>query len=222
MLILLFILKILLFILLFIIGLIMLLLLIPVSYSGQVDTYGGFKAEVAVGWAWRLLGIKAEMEGEAYNMNLLLFNRRIYRIKGNKAEKQEAASEEKEKKEETREKKKGREFGIRDILDKALITEIKEYFKRMLGILKPKYIHLYGTYGFDDPSVTGMISGVAGIIKGMFPHARVSLSPDFTQEILELDFRAEGSVVIGGLAFQTLRTALRKPVRRIWFRRKKR
>lgn len=221
MLILLFMLKILLYILLFIIGLIILLLLIPVSYSGQVDTYGGFKAEVAVGWAWRLLGIKAEMEGEAYDMNLLLFNRRIYRIKGNKAVEQEEASEEKAK-EEPKKKKKGREFGIRDILDKSLFTEIKEYFKRTLGILKPKYIHLYGTYGFEDPSITGMIAGAAGIIKGMFPHAKVSLSPDFTQEILELDFRAEGSVVIGSLAFQTLRTAFKKPVRKIWFRRKKR
>lgn len=221
MLILLLILKIILFILVFILGLFMLLLLIPVSYSGQVDTYGGFKAEVAIGWAWWLLGIKAEMEGEAYGMNLLLFNRSIYRIQSNKSATEEAAPEENPK-EAPKENKKGRKFGIKDILDKALFNEIKEYFKRILSILKPKYMHLYGTYGFEDPSITGMLAGAAGIIKGMFPHARISLSPDFTQEILELDFRAEGSVVIGSLAFQTLRTALRKPVRRIWFRRKKR
>ena len=36
---------------------------------------------------------------------------------------------------------------------------------RVLNIAKPKYVHLYGTYGFDDPSLTGMVSGAAAIVR---------------------------------------------------------
>jgi hypothetical protein len=80
---------------------------------------------------------------------------------------------------------------------------------------------LYGTYGFDDPSLTGMVSGAAAIIKAIIPNARVGLYPDFTREVLDLDFRAEGSMTVGSLAYQTIKTALKKPVRKILFRRKK-
>ena len=91
----------------------------------------------------------------------------------------------------------------------------------MLNIVKPKYIHFYGTYGFEDPSVTGIVSGAAAVIKAMLPHAKVGLYPDFTQEIIDLDLLAEGSMTAGSLVYQTIRTVLKKPVRKILFRKKK-
>jgi hypothetical protein len=90
----------------------------------------------------------------------------------------------------------------------------------VLNIVKPKYLHLYGTYGFDDPSLTGMACGVTGMINNIIPHARLHLNPDFTQEILDLDLRAEGSMVVGNLAYQTIRTVLKKPIRKILFRKR--
>jgi hypothetical protein len=82
-------------------------------------------------------------------------------------------------------------------------------------------MHLYGTYGFEDPSLTGIICGVTGIIKSIIPHARIHLTPDFTREVIDLDLRAEGSMVIGNLAYQTIRTVLKKPVRKVLFKKKK-
>jgi len=49
----------------------------------------------------------------------------------------------------------------------------------------------------------------------------VRLYPDFTQEIIDLDFCAEGSMMVGSLVYQTIRTVLKKPVRKILFREKK-
>lgn len=214
------ILKILLYLLLFIAGLSLLLLLIPVSYRGQLITADGFKAEVAVGWAWKLLGISAEMEGEAVDVTLRVFNRRLFRFRGGNSpavEEETAKEPEKEKKGQ----KQKREFSIKDVANKAFIEEITGYFKRVLGIIKPKYLHLYGTYGFEDPSVTGTLSGAVGIVRSMVPHARIFLTPDFTREVIELDICAEGSMTAGSLVYQTVRTLFRKPVRKIWFRRKK-
>lgn len=220
MLILLVIIKILLYILLFILGLVMLLLLIPVNYSGQVITAEGLKAEVVVGWAWKLFGINAEMEGEAVAVTLRIFNRRIYRIKNGKAAEEEEVIEELPENKEKAQKQK-KDFSIKDIANRAFIEEIIEYFKRVVGILKPKYLHLYGTYGFEDPSITGILCGATGIINAMIPHARINLNPDFTREVIDLDIRAEGSMTAGSLVYQTIRTLFKRPVRKIWFRRKK-
>lgn len=221
MLVILIILKILLYILLTIVGLVLLLLVIPFNYSGQVLASDGFKAELALGWAWRLLGINAEIEGEAVNITLQVLDKRIYKLKTGEAEREDEKPTHKPHIKKRGEKEK-RGFNLKDVFDRELINEILEYLKRVLNIARPKYLHLYGTYGFDDPSLTGMVCGVSGMINSIIPHARLHLNPDFTQEILDLDFRAEGNLVIGSLVYQTVRTVLRKPVRKILFRKRKR
>ena len=220
MLILLIVLKILLYLLLTLLGLALLLLLIPFSYTGQVMTTEGFRVQLMLGWAWKLLGINAEIEGEDYDITLRVLNRRVYKLKtGADREKEEEAKKQPEKKETDKKDKKG--LGFKELTDRTLIKEILEYFKLVLNIAKPKYMHLYGTYGFEDPSLTGIVCGISGIVKGIIPNARIHLTPDFTREVMDLDLRAEGSMVMGSLAYQTVRTVLKKPVRKILFRKKK-
>lgn len=220
MLILLIILKIFLYLLLFLLGLAVLLLAIPINYGGQVLTTDGFRAQLNLGWAGQLLGIKADIEGQDLDITLRVLEKNVYKLKsketGTKKEKPEQKPEKKEK-----DKKEKRGPKLRELTDKTVINEILEYFKRVLNIAKPKYIHLYGTYGFDDPSLTGMVCGAAAILKAMIPHGRFGLHPDFTREIIDLDLRAEGSMMLGSLAYQTLRTAMRKPLRKILFKKKK-
>ncbi len=223
MLILLIILKILLYLLLILLGLVLLLLLIPFNYTGQVATSEGFSVQLVLGWAWKLLGINAEIEGDNYDITLRVLNRRVYKMKtGADREKEEEAKKQPEKKETDKKDKKDKKgLSFKELTDRTLIKEILEYFKRILNIAKPKYMHLYGTYGFEDPSLTGIVCGITGIVKGMIPNARIHLTPDFTQEVMDLDLRAEGSVVMGSLAYQTVRTVLKKPVRKILFKKKK-
>jgi len=217
MVVLLIILKILLYLLLFLSGLAFLLLIIPVNYRGQVLTAEGVRAQFAFGWAGKLFGISAEIEGENYDVTLRILDKRVCKLK---SKEHEGKKEQSEQKTEKKEKEK-KVPGFREIADRTLINEIIEYIKRVLNIVRPKYMHLYATYGFDDPSLTGMVCGAAAVVKSMIPHARVGLYPDFTQEIIDLDLRAEGSMTVGSLAYQTIRTALKKPVRIILFRKKK-
>jgi hypothetical protein len=212
--------KILLYILIFVVGLILLLLLIHVNYYSQVLTADGLKIKLALGWAWKLIGINAEVEGEVYDITLRILDRKVYKMKRKETVEEE---DQPEKKPENKEKgKKGRrELSIKDFSDRTLIDEALEYIKKVLNIAKPKYLHLYGTYGFDDPSLTGIVCGTVGILKSMIPHGRLGLSPDFSQETIDLDFCVEGSMMVGSLAYQTLRTVLKKPVRKIIFKKKK-
>lgn len=217
--ILLIILKILLYLLLFLIGLAILLLIIPFNYRGQMLTAEGLRAQLTFGWAGRLLGINAELEGEAYDVSLVVLNKRVYKLKaGSREEQGEEPRQPSEEKEKDKKEKKG--LKLKELTDRTLINEVLEYFKRILGILKPKYMHLYGTYGFEDPSLTGIVCGATGIIKSIIPNARLELTPDFTREVIDLNLRAEGSVSAGTIAYQTIRTALKKPVRKILFRKK--
>jgi hypothetical protein len=80
MLILIIILKILIDLLLIFLGLALALLLIPFSYTGQVMTSEGFKAQFVLGWAWKMLGINAEIEGDAYDITFRVMNKRVYKL----------------------------------------------------------------------------------------------------------------------------------------------
>lgn len=212
------ILKILLYIMIFLAGLILLLLVLPFDYSGQVLTADGFRVKLALRWAWKLLGISAEIEGEDVDIALCLLNARVYKLKGRDT--RDKGKHSKVQKDEK--KKKGRKsFELKDVTDKELMNEVIEYIKRMFCIIKPKQLYLSGTYGFDDPSLTGIICGAAGAIKSLIPHANLNLTPDFSQEILEIDLCAEGRIIVGSLAYQTVKTVFKMPVRKILFKKKK-
>lgn len=214
------ILKILLYLLLFIVGLLLLLLLIPISYSGQLVTGDGFRVQFSLGWAWKLLGVNVEKAGETYDITFRMFNRKIYKLKRKKNEDNEKQLQQQyEKKEKA--KVDERHFSLKNFTDRSLINEILGYFKRMLDVAKPKHLLLRGTYGFDDPSLTGIVYGITGIIKNIIPNARLDLTPDFTEQVMDLDFRADGSMSVGILVYQTIRTILKKPVRKTLFRKKK-
>ncbi|MGE5631832.1 MAG: DUF2953 domain-containing protein [Caulobacteraceae bacterium] len=215
------ILKILADLLLTVLGLIVLLLVIPFNYSGQVLVSEGYKVRCSFGWAWKALNIIADVEDEDVDVSLHVFNKRVYKLKSGRTAAKEDQGKTEEEKQKKKEKKEKRGFDIRDFTKKELIEEIFEYIKRIIRIAKPKYMHLYGTYGFDDPSLTGMISGIVGIIRGLVPDAKLHLTPVFDEEIFDLDFRAEGSVAVGSIAYQTVRTALKKPIRKILFKKKK-
>lgn len=211
-------LRILLYILLFIIGMILILLIIPVSYSARVLTAGGFSTVLTMGWAWNLLGINAEIKGEDIDAYICIFGKEIYKLKSKEAAEKKDKIEKKHEKKGKR--KKGRRGpGIKDIADKALLDAIMTYIKKVLSIAKPKYFYLNGTYSFEDPALTGMVCGAIETIRGIIPGARLNLAPDFAGDEIDIDFRTGGRMIMGSLAVQTVRTILKKPVRKVLFKR---
>jgi hypothetical protein len=76
-------------------------------------------------------------------------------------------------------------------------------------------LNLSGTYGFDDPSLTGITMGViATLNRGS---KSIDLNPDFTKAVVDIRGRIRGwlspfQIIVIGVKF-----FLKKPVRAIWW-----
>ncbi len=210
------ILKITLFIILALVALLMLFMVLPVTYSGQLLTSDGFKASCRFGWPWRVFSIKGTFGSDELVMGVYLGRLRLMKLK---TEKREAIEEVKEEVEEVADKieEKVEKSGLRSLINKSLINELIAYIKKVLKVIKPKYLHIKGRYGFEDPSITGMASGIVGIINACVPHAKLQLYPEFTEEVMDFDLLVEGRMQMGTLAYHTLRTVLKKDIRKILF-----
>lgn len=214
-------LKILLYMLLFFVGLLILLLSVPFNYSGEFQLADGIRVRCDVGWAWRLIHVAVDVADGENDVSVYILNRRILKIKQKTGEEIEEAGGEKKAEEENGGKKERRGPSLKELTDKCLINEVLAYLKKILKLAKPKYFHLKGTYGFDDPSLTGMTCGVLSIIRSCIPNAKIYMNPSFTEEVFELEAAAEGSMIAGILTYETIRMIFKKPVRRIVFKKKR-
>ncbi|MFZ5352137.1 MAG: DUF2953 domain-containing protein [Bacillota bacterium] len=211
-------LKIILYIFLALVFLLVLFLTLPVTYSGQVWLSDGIKADYRFGWPWRFLSVMGTYNNDENEMGLYIGYLRLLKL--NTGIKKNAEEEEVEAEADDSDKKKGKSFSIRELFDEKLLREMTAYLKKIIKAVKPKYLHLRGTYGFEDPALTGMASGAIGIIRTLMPHARLYLSPDFAGGIIDIDIRAEGRMSVGSLAYQTARTFLKKEVRQKLFKKR--
>lgn len=215
------ILKILLYILLFVVGLLILLLSIPFSYSGEFQLADGIRVRCDVGWAWRLIHFKVDVEDGENDVSAYIFNWRILKMRQKTSEEAEEAKEEKKTADEKEVRKERRGPSLKELTDKSLITELLAYLKKILKLAKPKYFYLKGTYGFDDPSLTGITCGLLSLIKSCIPNAKIQMNPSFTEEVFEVEVAAEGSMIAGILTYETIRMIFKKPVRKVIFRKKR-
>lgn len=194
------------------------LLIVPFSYRGEASIYGEVSFSYRVGWFWNLFNIRGTRGEESLKTEVYLSNKRLFTVKS-KVESDEEPKKDKENKEEKESAKKENNF--RSMFDTKVIKEGFKYLKKILKQISPKYLHLHGTYGFEDPSVTGMTAGFIYTLQGILPQSKIQLQPCFTEEILELEFKAMGSISAGKLVWDTARFALKKDIRTIIFKRNK-
>lgn len=221
MVVLLIILKVILYIILAVLAIILAVIALPFTYSAEVLVAEGVDARYNFGWPGRLVQIKGEYREEMLNMGIFIGGRRILRLNGkHKLRTKKIEAEKKEEKEEAKEKSKSR-FSVKEFIDKSFIDEILEYVKTIFRLTKPRYLKLSGTYGFEDPALTGMTYGLICVIRGCIPQAKLDFYPCFTDAVLELDLKTEGELVAAPIIYQTIRMVLKKPVRGKIFRKRK-
>ncbi|PKM78118.1 MAG: hypothetical protein CVU90_03600 [Firmicutes bacterium HGW-Firmicutes-15] len=113
------------------------------------------------------------------------------------------------------EKKPGGSSGnISSFINLQLFTALKVVFRKLVRALHLE-LNLTGTYGFEDPSLTGVTVGViAALNRGS---SSIDLNPDFTRALVDI----RGSVRGWFIPFQILTIcvvfSLKKPVRAIWW-----
>ncbi|OGO78649.1 MAG: hypothetical protein A2Y23_00650 [Clostridiales bacterium GWB2_37_7] len=193
-------------------------LIVPFSYKGEAEVYGGISFNYKVGWFWNLFNIRGTKGEQRQTTEVFLGNKRLFAVKTNAKGEAESVGEV-DKAESKKVAKK--ENNLRSMFETSIIKEAFGYIIKVFKQISPRYLHLHGTYGFDDPSVTGMTAGFIYTLQGIWPQCKIQLQPSFTEEILELELKAAGSISAGRLAWDTARFLLKKDIRTKVFKRNK-
>lgn len=198
------ILKILLYLLIFIFGIILLFLIIPFEYyiSSKIDE----KIDVDITLLFFKKIIKVIVRHEDTKEIFLL------KIMGLRIIRKEIISPDIkiEKEEKEKNKKKRSNFNIRDYIEREFINDLINYFKDIIGIVKPKTVKINGFYGFDDPSLTGMICGIIPLISNLIPKSDINLQPVFDDEIVEIECDIHGKISLLAAIIKTLKFVFKK------------
>jgi hypothetical protein len=212
------ILKIILYLLAALLLILITLLIVPFSYKGEAAVCGEISFSYKVGWFWNLFNIKGTKSGEDQKTEVYLGSKRLFTVKTKEQSEDEPEKDEETKEDDVAAKKVN---NLKSMFDMNLIKEAFSYLKKVVKQISPKYLHLHGTYGFEDPSITGMTAGFIYTLQGVWPQSKINLQPSFTEEILELDFKATGNISAGRLAWDTVKFLLKKDVRTKIFKRNK-
>ena len=97
---------------------------------------------------------------------------------------------------------------------KGIFKALGKLLKRLIKGILPGDIFVKATVGTGDPTTTGYVLALAGILTAKFGND-IQISPDFTKATAEdIEVRVKGKIVLGKLVWAALAFALTKPVRK--------
>ncbi|WP_026884116.1 hypothetical protein [Clostridium akagii] len=199
--------KILLIILIVFITISIIVLVVPYTYDINYNISNDINGIVSVKFFWGLVKFQHERFQNKNNFKIYLFNLRIYNKKCE--EEKEVAVGEK-----TNSKVK-KTLNLKYIGYK-LIKKTVGFLYEIGNLIKPKKFVIRGTYGFDDPLVTGVIASLVPIVKTIVSPVDIDLSPSFLDENINININCEGKLSIFIIGFKTLRFVLKNNVRKIF------
>lgn len=209
------ILKILLIIIFILLFLLFLILFIPFEYfvKGKID--GSIGGSVETRWLFGLVKVAVYKYEDKPVIKIIICGLNVYskKLLEGDIKKKEKKLENNEKKQ--KKSKSKRKFG------KDLLLEFFRYFKDIINIVKPKYLKINGVYGFEDPSLTGMLLGIISIIKGAVPKAQIYAEPDFEEELIKIEAEIYGDIKVCVIGYRTLKLIIKKEVRKFLFKKSK-
>ena len=192
-------------ILLIILGLILLILLAPFKYSALVLIKEKININLYLNWV--ILKVEFLVGEKKPNVKIYMFGKFIKFVShSSKKDKLEKKSKTK-----TKTKIPSKEFFIQ------MFSLMKEVFK----VIKPKEFIAKGTYGFEDPSITGILSFVLIFINEVMPRAQIDLNPVFEEEIMSVEMSTYGRVSLITLIFLMIKYVFKKEVRKVLFHKSK-
>ena len=199
--------KILLLLLCILLSVLILVLFIPFEYflNGKINDGAEGKAEIR--WLFGLIRIIICKSEEKPEMEIIICGLNIYNKK--------FVKENNVKKNKKNDSNSKRDIGMN------LMIELFRYFKDILNIVKPKYFRISGVYGFEDPSLTGMLLGVTSIIKGAVPSAQIYVNPDFEEENINIEAEIYGDIKVCVIGYRTLKLIIKKDIRQKLFKKSK-
>ena len=184
------------------------ILFIPVKYRGKAYIRDDFSGEAYVTWLFGVIKFTMFKREEDSKIRLK-FNFCGANISINQRKKNKHKTN--VKKEKTKRK---------NGFSTKLINIFYNYLKDILAILKPEHFSVVGTYGFEDPSITGIVCAFIGVINGAFPLSTINLQPIFEEENNDIKIEIYGRIINCVILTRTLKLIMKKEVRKIIFSKK--
>ncbi len=106
----------------------------------------------------------------------------------------EKARSKKEEKEEEEDRSAGPSPGeiVRLVFDQALRRHLLTLLKELLWVIRPRKFSLQGTYGFDEPHLTGWVAALEHSLRHMCTRVSIELQPDWQETGFDLQASAGG------------------------------
>ncbi len=100
---------------------------------------------------------------------------------------------------------------------KGIFKALGKLLKRLIKGILPGDLFVKGTVGTGDPTTTGYVLALAGILTAKFGND-IQIKGDFTKATAEdIEVRVKGKIVLGKLVWAVLAFLLTKPVRKaVW------
>lgn len=130
-----------------------------------------------------------------------------------KANKKKKTAKENEKKEKSKKK--------HELIGLDFIKKFWTFLKDVIKTVKPKVFRIQGFYGFDDPSITGAICAVSGMVTPLIPACNINLTPVFDEESCDVKVHVGGGFSMIAATWKTLRFIFRKDIRKVIFKKHK-
>jgi len=201
--------KILLILLCILLSILMLILFIPFEYFLIGKINDSAEGNVEIRWIFGLFRIIICKYEEKPQMKIIICGLNVY---NKKLTKENSVKKHKKSKKESKSRRN---------IGKNLIIEFFKYFKEIINIVKPKYFRITGVYGFEDPSLTGMLLGFISIMRGAVPSAQIYAEPDFDEENINIEAEIYGDIKVCVIGYRTLKLLIKKDVRQILFKKSK-
>lgn len=195
------ILKILLYLLIFIISFTLLLLILPFEYKFNTIFNEKIKVDSNILFLKKFLKVTVTYENKEPLLSITIMGLRIVRKK--------LITPVKKRKVNDRKKRKST-FNIKDYIEKDFLNDLIIYFKDIINIIKPKRIKMSGTYGFEDPSFTGITCGIIPLISNLIPNSDINLQPVFDDEIIDIYCEIYGKISLLIATIKTIKFILKK------------
>lgn len=187
--------KILLIILISIIGILIIILIIPYTYSITYNVSNDIIGTVSIKILAGLLKFQNEKLESKSSIKVYFFSLQVYCKDYGEKERESV-----EKKVAFKVKKKVNLKGI----GLEFLKRIARYLYEVGNLIKPKTFVICGTYGFDDPLVTGVISSLVPIVKTIVTSVDIYLNPVFLDKTINIDVKCEGKLSLFVIGFKTL------------------
>lgn len=195
-------------------GLVVLLLLLPMAYRLRANVDERPRADVAVSILLHFASVhisyhqrKARLHVNVAGLGIGGRDIALFGVTG------EAQRKSTHKNERT-----GR---IKEFLRLEFLHDAGSLFKDVLWMMKPHRVKIHGVYGFEDPSLTGMLCGLVPMLSLLVHASDIQLRPEFDDPFMDVSIAVSGRVIPAMLVMRMLRFVLKKNIRQKLFRRSK-